>query len=57
MSGGIMYQQSTSNKPKPPKEVVTQEGEEEQQKLLEMQSIPGSAGDRKKVAEVVEVQL
>lgn len=36
MLGGIMYQQSTS-KPKPVKETSTPEGEEEQQKLLEMQ--------------------
>ncbi|KAF3433153.1 hypothetical protein FNV43_RR24255 [Rhamnella rubrinervis] len=38
MLGGVMYQQSTSNKPKPVQEVKAQETEEEQQKLLEMQS-------------------
>lgn len=41
MLGGIMYQQSTS-KPKPVKETSTPEGEEEQQKLLEMQRNNGS---------------
>lgn len=35
MVGGILYQQSTSNKPKP---AQTQESDEEQMKLLEMQS-------------------
>lgn len=38
MLGGVMYQQSTSNKPKPVQEVKSQETEDEQQKLLEMQS-------------------
>lgn len=39
MSGGIMYQQSTSNKPKAMKDVNPQVAdEEEQHKLLEMQS-------------------
>lgn len=41
MLGGIMYQQSTS-KPKPVKETSTPDGEEEQQKLLEMQRNNGS---------------
>ncbi|KAK3001351.1 hypothetical protein RJ639_021130 [Escallonia herrerae] len=41
MVGGIMYQQSTSNKPKAAKEVQAQESEEEQTKLLEMQSSKG----------------
>lgn len=41
MLGGIMYQQSTS-KPKPVKETSTPEGEEQQQKLLEMQRNNGS---------------
>ncbi|MED6167337.1 GDP-mannose transporter gonst3 [Stylosanthes scabra] len=36
MLGGVMYQQSTS-KPKAEKEATAQEGEEEQQKLLELQ--------------------
>ncbi|KAI4347289.1 hypothetical protein L6164_008111 [Bauhinia variegata] len=40
MLGGIFYQQSTS-KPKAPKEVPAQESEEEQQKLLEMQTDSG----------------
>ncbi|CAN4087938.1 unnamed protein product [Withania somnifera] len=38
MFGGVMYQQSTSNKPKVVKDVNPQVAEEEQQKLLEMQS-------------------
>ncbi|KAF5732293.1 GDP-mannose transporter GONST3-like [Tripterygium wilfordii] len=38
MFGGIMYQQSTSNKPKAVKEAKMHESEEEQHKLLEMQS-------------------
>lgn len=40
MFGGVLYQQSTSNKPKAAQEVKSQaqESEEEQQKLLEMQS-------------------
>ncbi|KAK9091044.1 hypothetical protein Sjap_024221 [Stephania japonica] len=41
MSGGIMYQQSTSNRPKPTEEAKVPENEEEQ-KLLEMQIDPGS---------------
>ncbi|KAJ4974004.1 hypothetical protein NE237_007178 [Protea cynaroides] len=40
MAGGVMYQQSTSNKPKALTEAKAQESEEEQQKLLEMQSDP-----------------
>lgn len=38
MLGGVMYQQSTSNKPKPVEAAVQQESQEEEQKLLEMQS-------------------
>ncbi|KAK4362595.1 hypothetical protein RND71_017836 [Anisodus tanguticus] len=38
MFGGVMYQQSTSNKPKAVKDVNPQAADEEQQKLLEMQS-------------------
>lgn len=38
MMGGVMYQQSTSNKANAVKESKAQEREEEQQKLLEMQS-------------------
>ncbi|XP_073033007.1 GDP-mannose transporter GONST3 [Primulina eburnea] len=54
MVGGILYQQSTSGKSKPAKEVITQESVEEHQKLLEMQNIPENSGDEKKVAEVGE---
>ncbi|GJT04089.1 GDP-mannose transporter GONST3-like protein [Tanacetum coccineum] len=40
MFGGVMYQQSTSNKPKPkPADVNEVKAEEEQQKLLEMQRL------------------
>lgn len=38
MIGGVMYQQSTSNKPKAVEAVKAEESEEEEQKLLEMQS-------------------
>lgn len=38
MVGGILYQQSASNKPKAATDVKVQESQEEQQKLLEMQS-------------------
>ncbi|XP_059304111.1 GDP-mannose transporter GONST3-like [Lycium ferocissimum] len=38
MFGGVMYQQSTSNKPKAVKDVNPQAADEEQHKLLEMQS-------------------
>lgn len=38
MFGGVMYQQSTSNKPKAVNETKAQEREEEQQKLLELQN-------------------
>lgn len=54
MVGGILYQQSTSSKSKPGKEVRTQQSEEEHQKLLEMQNIPENSGDEKKVTEVGE---
>ncbi|KAF5480253.1 hypothetical protein F2P56_001017 [Juglans regia] len=37
MLGGVMYQQSTSKKPKDVKEVNARETDEDQQKLLEMQ--------------------
>ncbi|KAL7108517.1 hypothetical protein ACP275_06G117600 [Erythranthe tilingii] len=52
MGGGVLYQQSTSNKPKPAKEVVAQESDEEKQKLLELQSIVGNDGDEKQGAGV-----
>ncbi|KAK1432388.1 hypothetical protein QVD17_09284 [Tagetes erecta] len=50
MFGGVMYQQSTSNKPKPNsanvKEVEPQVAiEEEQQKLLEMQNVTETGSD------------
>ncbi|CAK9135148.1 unnamed protein product [Ilex paraguariensis] len=51
MIGGIMYQQSTSNKPKEVKEVKPQETEEEQQKLLEMQSSTESNVNEKQVTD------
>ncbi|GMP69904.1 hypothetical protein CsSME_00028988 [Camellia sinensis var. sinensis] len=51
MMGGIMYQQSTSNKSKAVKEVISQEIEREQQKLLEMQSIEETNDDVKQVTD------
>ncbi|XP_050219354.1 GDP-mannose transporter GONST3-like [Mercurialis annua] len=45
MLGGIMYQQSTS-KPKPAQEVIAEETEDEQQKLLEMQSKVESSNEK-----------
>ncbi|XP_057968728.1 GDP-mannose transporter GONST3 [Malania oleifera] len=38
MFGGVMYQQSTTNKPKPAAEIKAQGSGEEEQKLLQMQS-------------------
>ncbi|KAH7537860.1 GDP-mannose transporter GONST3 [Ziziphus jujuba] len=52
MLGGVMYQQSTSNKPKPVQEVKAQETEEEQQKLLEMQNISESNRTEKLATEL-----
>ncbi|KAL2555903.1 GDP-mannose transporter GONST3 [Forsythia ovata] len=51
MIGGIMYQQSTSNKSKLVKEVKAWENDEEQPKLLEMQSITGSNGNENQPTE------
>ncbi|KAK4578774.1 hypothetical protein RGQ29_028741 [Quercus rubra] len=51
MLGGVFYQQSTSKKPKDVKEVKTQETDEEQQKLLEMQCNKESNGNQKEAAE------
>ncbi|KAF3968663.1 hypothetical protein CMV_007481 [Castanea mollissima] len=51
MLGGVLYQQSTSKKPKDVKEVKTQETDEEQQKLLEMQCNNESNGNQKEAAE------
>ncbi|KAL2540424.1 GDP-mannose transporter GONST3 [Abeliophyllum distichum] len=53
MIGGIMYQQSTSNKAKPVKEMKAWENDEEQQKLLEMQSIIGSNGHENQPTESI----
>ncbi|CAA3008729.1 GDP-mannose transporter GONST3-like [Olea europaea subsp. europaea] len=49
MMGGIMYQQSTRNRSKPAKEVKAQENEEEQEKLLEMQTVIESSAKEKPV--------
>jgi solute carrier family 35 protein len=51
MLGGVMYQQSTSKKPKEAKEVNVQETDGEQQKLLEMQCNTESNGNQKEVIE------
>nr|GMD33561.1 GDP-mannose transporter GONST3-like [Ipomoea batatas] len=51
MFGGVMYQQSTSNKPKGVKDTSPQTGEEEQEKLLEMQSSNDSNNNEKQVTE------
>ncbi|KAL1813868.1 hypothetical protein DCAR_0626253 [Daucus carota subsp. sativus] len=47
MSGGVMYQQFSSTKPKAAKDVEVQESKEEQQKLLEMQSSSENTGNEK----------
>ncbi|GFP80794.1 gdp-mannose transporter gonst3 [Phtheirospermum japonicum] len=53
MFGGVMYQQSTSNKPKPASEVKSGESDEERQKLIELQSVAeNDSGDEKRVTEV-----
>ncbi|KAL6526928.1 GDP-mannose transporter gonst3 [Orobanche gracilis] len=50
MAGGIMYQQSTSNKPYPANEVVkTMESDEERQKLLELRSVAENGVDERRV--------
>ncbi|KAM3374579.1 hypothetical protein P3S68_013293 [Capsicum galapagoense] len=52
MSGGVMYQQSTSNKPKAVKDANARVAdEEEQQKLLEMQSNTHSSDSQKQDTE------
>jgi solute carrier family 35 protein len=51
MLGGVMYQQSTSKKPKDAKEVNAQETDGEQEKLLEMQCNTVSNGNQKEVVE------
>ncbi|KAL5744286.1 hypothetical protein ACOSP7_027146 [Xanthoceras sorbifolium] len=54
MFGGVMYQQSTSNKPKAVNETKAQGSEEEQQKLLEMQKSRESHHNDKEVVELEE---
>ncbi|XWS21637.1 hypothetical protein CRYUN_Cryun30bG0071600 [Craigia yunnanensis] len=54
MLGGIMYQQSTSNKPKAANEATAQEKEEEQQNLLEMQSNREGNNNEKNFIEIEE---
>lgn len=54
MFGGVMYQQSTTKKPKAASEVKSQETEEEQQKLLEMQNRIEDNSNEKEVVEVKE---
>ncbi|KAM3319292.1 GDP-mannose transporter GONST3 [Capsicum chacoense] len=54
MLGGVMYQQSTSNKPKAVKDVNPQAPEEEQQKLLEMQSSIQSTENEKQATQPEE---
>ncbi|KAJ7971357.1 GDP-mannose transporter like [Quillaja saponaria] len=49
MLGGVMYQQSTSSKSKAVSEVNAQKNDEEQQKLLEMQSNSEANGNEKEV--------
>jgi solute carrier family 35 protein len=55
MLGGVMYQQSTSKKPKDAKEVNAQETDGEQQKLLEMQCNSEESNSNQK--EVVESEV
>ncbi|TMX04229.1 hypothetical protein EJD97_010602 [Solanum chilense] len=51
MLGGVMYQQSTSNKPKAVNNVNPQAADEEQEKLLEMQSSIQSAENEKQATQ------
>ncbi|KAK9005707.1 hypothetical protein V6N11_043130 [Hibiscus sabdariffa] len=51
MLGGVMYQQSTSNKPKAVN-VATEQETEEQQKLLEMQNKSQAKNNEKEVTEI-----
>ncbi|XP_004236353.2 GDP-mannose transporter GONST3-like [Solanum lycopersicum] len=51
MLGGVMYQQSTSNKPKAVNDVNPQAADEEQEKLLEMQSSIQSAENEKQATQ------
>lgn len=54
MLGGVMYQQFSSTKPKAAKVVEVQEREEEQQKLLEMQSHSESRDNENQVTDLAE---
>ncbi|PHT46372.1 GDP-mannose transporter GONST3 [Capsicum baccatum] len=57
MSGGVMYQQSTSNKPKAVKDANARVAdEEEQQKLLEMQSNTHSSDSQKQDTESADTK-
>ncbi|KAF8399465.1 hypothetical protein HHK36_015330 [Tetracentron sinense] len=56
MIGGVMYQQSTSNKGKALKEAKAQESEEEEQQLLEMKANPDSNIPEKEVLDSEEVK-
>jgi hypothetical protein len=49
MSGGVLYQQSTT-KPKAPKAEPKEENDEEQQKLLEMQQGLESSSTQKQAS-------
>jgi hypothetical protein len=46
MSGGVLYQQSTT-KPRAPKVELMEENDEEQQKLLQMQAVQESNSTQK----------
>ncbi|KAJ0428824.1 putative sugar phosphate transporter domain, GDP-mannose transporter GONST3, plant [Helianthus annuus] len=48
MLGGVMYQQSTSNKPKPEIVKEVENAEEEQQKLLEMENVTVTGSEEAK---------
>ncbi|KAG6422659.1 hypothetical protein SASPL_113036 [Salvia splendens] len=52
MGGGIMYQRSTSGKPKPASREGAQQADEEQQKLLEMQCIEENGEGERAVTQV-----
>ncbi|XP_022771846.1 GDP-mannose transporter GONST3-like isoform X2 [Durio zibethinus] len=54
MLGGVMYQQSTTNKPKAVNEAAVQEREEEQLNLLEMQGNTEGNNNEKEVIEIEE---
>ncbi|KAF7132868.1 hypothetical protein RHSIM_Rhsim09G0191100 [Rhododendron simsii] len=57
MIGGIMYQQSTSNKPKAVTDASSPESEQEQQKLLELQSTAESNDVEKQVTDSGEGKI